>query len=67
MRVLSRAGRRSAGLSREGSTRAHTQAVSVREHGEQVVCSAAVHCCFLKGRKYKILTCFAILNNNHSP
>ena len=67
MRALSRAGRRSAGLGSDGDARTHTHAVSVRERGEQVVCSAEVHCCFLKGRKYKILTCFAILNNNHSP
>ena len=63
-RVLSRAGRRSAGLGSDGGARTHTHAVGVRAHGavcvpqtgcgdvgNGVICSVLVHTRLFDGAK----------------
>ena len=63
-RVLSRAGRRSAGLGSDGGARTYTHAVGVRAHGavcapqtkrggvgDGAICSVVVHRWFLTGRR----------------
>ena len=67
-RVLSRAGRRSAGLGSDGGARTYTHTVGVRAHGavcvpqtgcgdaaEGAICSAVDHRWFLTGRRYEKL------------
>ena len=67
-RVLSRAGRRSAGLGSDGGARTYTHAVGVRAYGvvcvpqtkrggvgDGAICSVVVHRWFFTGRRYEKL------------